>query len=45
MYELYLRHVSAIPIIHICEIGTILPFDKKIIERLFIKIICMVYLN
>lgn len=29
MYELCLRHVVAKPIIHICEKGTILPFDIK----------------
>lgn len=29
MYELCLRHVVAKPIIHICENGTILPFDIK----------------
>ena len=29
MYELCLRHVTAKPIIHICQIGTNLPFDIK----------------
>lgn len=29
MYELAVRHVIARPIIHICEIGTELPFDIK----------------
>lgn len=29
MYELCLRHVVAKPIIHICEKGTVLPFDIK----------------
>lgn len=29
MYELAIRHATAKPIIHICEIGTILPFDIK----------------
>ena len=29
MYELCLRHVVAKPIIHICEMGTTLPFDIK----------------
>lgn len=29
MYELCLRHVVAKPIIHICERGTVLPFDIK----------------
>lgn len=29
MYELCLRHVTAKPIIHICEDGTSLPFDIK----------------
>lgn len=29
MYELCLRHVSTKPIIHICQNGTILPFDIK----------------
>lgn len=29
MYELCLRHVVAKPIVHICENGTILPFDIK----------------
>ena len=27
MYEVCLRHVTAKPIIHICETGTVLPFD------------------
>lgn len=29
MYELCLRHIVAKPIIHICENGTVLPFDIK----------------
>lgn len=29
MYELCLRHVTTKPIIHICQNGTILPFDIK----------------
>ena len=29
MYELCLRHVTTRPIIHICQNGTILPFDIK----------------
>lgn len=29
MYELCLRHVTAKPIIHICQSGTTLPFDIK----------------
>lgn len=29
MYEMCLRHVVAKPVIHICENGTILPFDIK----------------
>lgn len=29
MYELSLRHVLAKPVIHICEFGTVLPFDIR----------------
>lgn len=29
MYELAIRHASGKPIIHICEEGTVLPFDLK----------------
>lgn len=35
MYELCLRHVIAKPIIHICENGTILPFDIKDSRTIF----------
>ena len=35
MYELCLRHVVAKPIIHICENGTILPFDIKDSRTIF----------
>lgn len=35
MYELCLRHVVAKPIIHICEKGTILPFDIKDSRTIF----------
>ena len=37
MYELCLRHVSAKPIIHICQYGTILPFDIKDNRTIFYK--------
>lgn len=37
MYELCLRHVTAKPIIHICETGTILPFDIKDNRTIFYK--------
>ncbi len=35
MYEMCLRHVVAKPIIHICENGTILPFDIKDSRTIF----------
>ena len=35
MYELCLRHVVAKPIIHICENGTVLPFDIKDSRTIF----------
>lgn len=37
MYELCLRHVSAKPIIHICQYGTSLPFDIKDNRTIFYK--------
>lgn len=37
MYELCLRHVVAKPIIHICENGTMLPFDIKDNRTIFYK--------
>ena len=37
MYELCLRHTVAKPIIHICEIGTALPFDIKDNRTIFYK--------
>ena len=37
MYELCLRHVVAKPIVHICENGTILPFDIKGNRTIFYK--------
>lgn len=37
MYELCLRHVVAKPIVHICENGTMLPFDIKGNRTIFYK--------
>lgn len=37
MYELCLRHVTAKPIIHICQSGTVLPFDIKDNRTIFYK--------
>lgn len=37
MYELCLRHVTAKPIIHICQSGTALPFDIKDNRTIFYK--------
>lgn len=37
MYELCLRHVTAKPIIHICQFGTNLPFDIKDSRTIFYK--------
>lgn len=37
MYELCLRHIVAKPIIHICEEGTVLPFDIKDNRTIFYK--------
>lgn len=37
MYELCLRHIVAKPIIHICEEGTVLPFDIKDSRTIFYK--------
>lgn len=37
MYELCLRHVVAKPIIHICEKGTVIPFDIKDSRTIFFK--------
>lgn len=37
MYELCLRHVTAKPILHICQNGTTLPFDIKDNRTIFYK--------
>lgn len=37
MYELCLRHVVAKPVIHICEQGTVLPFDIRDDKTIFYK--------
>lgn len=37
MYELAIRHASAKPIIHLCERGTVLPFDIKDSRTSFFK--------
>ena len=37
MYELCLRHVTAKPIIHICQHGTNLPFDIKDSRTIFYR--------
>lgn len=37
MYELCLRHVTAKPIIHICQYGTNLPFDIKDSRTIFYR--------
>lgn len=37
MYEVCLRHVTAKPIIHICETGTVLPFDIKDSRTIFYR--------